>query len=956
MNTVFKDPLFDSSGLLCVDCLSAPVLEVMQALQEQLVEMNRRMFLPLDLLLVLLERGHAELARVIAFGTQGVVEIDDVSDRLRVLATEIEEDFDGEERSAPELRRTNFSRGFTRILEEAWEQATVRQDAQMIEEDLVRSVTWRAEAVESASIRWSIRRLSEGKGDALFDERGLLRLTSFDSTCKGILEGAMKLASSHGTSFLGTPHLVAMMASIRDSVVWRSGKARGLEPQRLREELLRLIGSKPEPIPEFLIGRKTLTPRMIRMLQYSVQNSEEEKVREGDLVEAFLDDGGSSLELVQALGLESEMRKALGEPRILAGSEPVDAAIRFASQRRASPTLDMLGRDLTEEALSGRLPEIVGRKKELKRVFNVLMRREQRNPLLTGEAGVGKTALAIGLAQHIASGRGPAKLRGYRVIEINGASLMSGTSYRGDLEARIKSLIEEASRDVILFIDEAHAVFSPRSGSNTPAEVPNHFKSALASGTIAVVGATTEAEFRRWFEQDPALKRRFERVEVEEPSESLVRHILESLKPELEEEYEVQIAPPAIDAAIDLSVHYLPEQRLPDKAKKLIMDACIACANPLTAGDKESAEEGEEEDNSPSTPPVVDEEAVARQVHLKTAIPLDRLMSGEITWWIGLETRLRESIVGQDQAMEHVAQVLVASRLKNADKRRPLSVLAFVGPPGVGKATAAEALARQIFYDERALIRLDMTDYQEAHALSRLIGSPPGYVGYEDVDMLVTPLRRRPSSVVLLEDFDRAHPRIQDRLLRLIEEGELGDTRGHCADATNAVFILTVSTRETSKSEAIGFGASSRDGGDDALVHLDEPMLATKLRDRVDGVVSFVDLSENPEDGALALLDSILQRFISNMESEYQIELEVTPELEDQMATRARGLGKAREVEALVDRHLVDPAARELLKGSSTRAMILHWDSEQSSVAVEHIAEPSSDDRGDFGDDAEDGE
>ncbi len=532
MKPLFNDSLFDTAGRLCTERLGAGVREVMETLQHALAELDRRMFLPLDLMVVLLDRGHDELARLVAFGTEGVVAADEVVQRLRVLAAEIEEEQD-ELKELPELKRSSFSRGFTRILEEAWQQCRAREQQRLTESDLVRSVVWRAEAVESASIRWAIRRLSEGKGDSLFDERGLLRMNAFDTTCTGILEGAMKLAASHGTSFLGTPHLVAMMASIRDSVVWRSATARGLEPRRLREELLRLIGSKPESIPEFLVGRKTLTPRMIRMLQFSVQHADGNEVEEGDLVEAFLADGGSSLELVQALGLEKEIRNALGEPRILAGSVPVDAAIQFASQRRASPTLDMLGRDLTEEALSGRLPQIVGREKELKRAFNILMRREQRNPLLTGEAGVGKTALAIGLAQHIASGQGPAKLRGHRVIEINGASLMSGTSYRGDLEARIKSLIEEASQEVILFIDEAHAVFSPRSGSNTPAEVPNHFKSALASGTIAVVGATTEAEYRRWFEQDPALKRRFELIEVEEPEESLVRHILDSLAPEL---------------------------------------------------------------------------------------------------------------------------------------------------------------------------------------------------------------------------------------------------------------------------------------------------------------------------------------------------------------------------------------------------------------------------------------
>ncbi len=963
MKTLFKEPLFDTDGKLRMERLDGGAREVMSEVQEWLSELGRRMFLPLDLLIVLLNRGHEDVSRVISYGTEGVVSSKDVITRLRVLAREVEEDAST---STPKLERTSFSRGFTRILEEAWDQTMAREGECLTEADLVRCVRWRAEAVESASIRWAIRRLSEGKGDELFDQRGLLRMNVFDSAARGILRGAMKLAASHGTSFLGTPHLIAMMASIRDSVLWRSARARGLEPSRLREELIRLIGSKPDSIPEFLIGRKTLTPRMIRMLQFSAQQGGGEEVQEAHFVEAFLADGGSSLELVQALGLESEIRKALGDPRILAGAQPVEAAIQFAARRPASPTLDMLGRDLTEEALAGNLPRIVGREKELQRVFNVLMRREQRNPLLTGEAGVGKTALAIGLAQVIATGMAPAKLQGYRVIEINGASLMGGTSYRGDLEARIKTLVEEASHKVILFMDEAHAVFSPRSGSNTPAEVPNHFKSALASGTIAVVGATTEAEYHRWFEQDPALKRRFERIEVCEPSRPLVRHILSSLVPELEEEYGVQVTTEAVENAIELSVRYLPEQRLPDKAKKLLMDACIARVNrlshdddhdhdpdqePETGGsekkiivehglDEESlaeeslAEESLAEEKEAIKKPVrVGRAAVAHQVHLKTSIPVERLLRGEISWWVDLEKRLRDSIIGQDAAMSQIARVLVSSRLKNADRRRPLSVLAFVGPSGVGKATAAEALATEIFYDERALIRLDMSDYQEAHALSRLIGSPPGYVGYEDVDMLVTPLRRRPSSVVLLEDFDAAHPRIQERLLRFIEEGELADTRGHRADATNAVFVLTLSIADQASTGTIGFGAVE-EGSSRILQSIADTPLANRLSQRVDGVIPFSDLSQDSENGAIAFLDSILNRFIENMKSEYNIEVSFTEELRDHVEKEVRSARKAKDVEAVVDRLLVETTAQALLDGGASSKMTLHWNGETKKVVL----------------------
>ncbi|MFU8803489.1 MAG: AAA family ATPase [Bradymonadaceae bacterium] len=898
----------------------------MDGIREWLSELDRTMFLPLDLMIVLLDREHDELSRVIASGTDGVVPAKEVATRLRALAREIEED-PGEE--GPLLKRACFSRGFTRILEESWQQVDARGDEKIGEADLLRTVNWRVEAVESASIRWAIRRLGEGKGDKLFDERGLLRTENFDLAAQGILQGGMKIAASHGTSFLGTPHLVAMLCSIKDSILWRSARARGMEPSRLRDELIRLIGSKPDPIPEFHIGRKTLTPRMIRMLSFAISAAGNQAVTERHLVDSFIEDGGSSLELVQALGLESEIRQALGDPRVLAGAHPVEAAIQFAARRQPSPTLDLLGRDLTEEAMAGRLPHIVGRDKELQRVFNILLRKEQRNPLLTGEAGVGKTALAVAIAQHIAAGKAPSRLKGHRVIEINGASLMSGTSYRGDLEARIKSLIEEASRDVILFIDEAHAVFAPRSGSNTPAEVPNHFKSALASGTIAVVGATTEAEYHRWFEQDPALKRRFERIEVPEPSRELVEHILASVVGELEEDYEVIVDEEAVVAAIDLSVRYLPEQRLPDKAKKLLMDACIAEANRFVVG---TEVEEPVDDEVPLPRRNVDRQGVAYQIHLKTGIPLDRLLRGEINWWVGIEERLKRVVVGQDEAVAAVARTLVSSRLRNSSASRPLSVLLFVGPSGVGKATVAQELAEEIFSDAKAMIRLDMTDYQEAHALSRLIGSPPGYVGYEDSDMLVTPLRRRPSSIVLLEDFDRAHPRIQDRILRFIEEGELADTRGHKADARNAVFILTVNVHSTGSSKTIGFGDRATGTAMAVVEQAVDQDLVSRLREHVDGVVLFRDLGGGGDSPSVELLERRIALFSASMAAEYKIEVIVTDELRAYLAGQAATMREARSIVTLANRHLYEPMTEVLLAGEHGARVTMDWDDEAGRV------------------------
>ncbi len=907
------DVLFDSEGRLRLDLFDSDAREALHETKELLARNGRAMFLPLDLLIVLIERGNSDLRRTVAIGTEGQVEADDVLLRLRTLALEIEED---QVNAPPSFDRASFSRGFSRILYEALEYGESRRGPKITEADLIRSMVWRAEAVESASVRWAIRRLGEGGGDVLFDAKGLLRQENFDPSMWSVLQGAMTIAAVNGTPFLGTPHLVAMLCSVKNSILWRSATSRGLEPGRLREELLRLIGSKPSQIPEFHIGRKTLTPRMVRMLSSASRSRGDRPVNEAALVQSFLDDGGSSLELVQALGLEHEIRRALGEPKVLQEALPVEAAIQLGARRQATPTLDMLGRDLTEEAMEGKLPEIVGRENELQRVVNVLLRKEQRNPLLTGEAGVGKTALAVALAQRIVSGKVPRKLQGHRLVEINGASLMSGTSYRGDLESRIKGLLEEANKDVILFIDEAHAVFAPRAGSHAPAEIPNHFKSALASGEIAVVAATTEAEYRRWFEQDPALKRRFERIEVPEPASELVENILGSLVDVLEREYEVTVDAEACAAAIDLSVRYLPEQRLPDKAKKLLMDACIARANDLI------------EDGGGTE--VVTKDDIARQVHFKTGIPLDRILRGEVDWWVGIEDRLNEKIVGQQEAVRAAARALVTGRLKRGRSHRPMAVLAFVGPPGTGKGTLARCLAEETFGDEKALLRLDMTDFQEAHSISRLVGSPPGYVGYEDEDMLVTPLRRRPSSLVLLEDFDRAHPQIQDRILRLLEEGEIADTRGLVADASNSVFVLTVQTAP-GKTPKIGFGSSAETG--DVLSEHDAN-LAGRLVDHVDATIPFRDLDRAGGAPARRLLDQRVAAFVEAMAEEYGIAVELSEVLLEHLRDNAGGSADARGIDEIVDVLLYSPITDAMLGDGCAKRVVLEWDDSTRTVSV----------------------
>jgi len=892
------DILFKENGDLDRSLFAEDALEILSEIQRFLQSIDREMFLPLDLLYILVLRGNDRLRDSLILSNQSSLSVEDLPDRLRILASEIEEQEDKHASTTQGFHRDCFSRGFIRILFDAHQICEISTH-RIASHHIVNSVIWRVEAVESASVKWAIRRLEEGAGNLLFDKRGLLREALCEETLFALLEFSSRIAAENGTPFLGTPHLLAALCSVPQTIIWRAAKHSGLLPSRLKEELLRLIGRSMPCIPIFKIGRKTLTPRMVRMFSDALRNADQ--MDEFGLTQAFLNDGGSSLELIQALGIESEIRRLLGDPKVLEVAIPMEAAIEFG-KKAATPTLDLLGRDLTAEAFEGTLPEIVGRERELQRMINILLRKEQRNPLLTGEAGVGKTALAVALAQKIASSSVPKQLHGHRVVEINGASLMSGTSYRGDLESRIKGLLEEASEKVILFIDEAHAVFSPRSGSNGPAEVPNYFKSALASGDIAVVGATTESEYRRWIEQDPALKRRFEKIDIAEPSIELVTQILKKLIHSLEADYEVEVSEEALMAAIRFSEQFVPEQRLPDKAKKLLMDACIACSNNLS-NVASVKQEG---------PIRVEVLHIAEQVVFKTGIPLERVIKGQVDWWVGLEDALNAAVIGQQSASKEIARTLIKTRLRGDFSRRPIGVFLFSGPAGVGKTKVARTLSEVLFGDGRAFLKINMADFHQVHSLNRLIGAPPGYVGYQDEDLLVTPLRRRPGSVVYLDDFDKAHPVVQERVLRIIEEGQVCDTRGYAADLSNSVFILSI--QEDEIHSPIGFGQAP---------HEEERIELSRLNNCVDASIRFGSLAS--PDVSLELLCQSVTNFKNALKEEYQINLEIDALTYSQLEQRAKTMVGARGIETLVDEMLLEPTTEVLLRKEKVSEIHLSW-------------------------------
>jgi ATP-dependent Clp protease ATP-binding subunit ClpC len=955
--------LFRADGSLDETLFAPDAQQTLDRCTSWLRELDRSVYLPIDLMVVLLENGNEALHRALSLATRGVDHVEDLRDQLRTLARRVER----ERHEVPRLHQSQFSLGFTGLLQDAWHWARDCGRTAIQESDLERVVRWRAELQESASIRWAIKQLASPGTAALFDNEGSLRGDVFDPDAWAALRRAGRISARAGMPFLGTPHLIAAFCTSR-GCLFTAAEQSGVDPRRLHDELLRIVGTRTPPLTDFGLSRRTLTPRLARMLSAAQELAERggTRVREFEILEVFLDDGGSSLDLVRATGVFTALQQQLREARArrLTDLDPTAADLSRADEPAApstTPVLDQIGRDLSADARAGLLKPVLGREVELQRTINVLLRGEQRNPLLTGEAGVGKTAIAVALALRIHEGTVPRRLQGMRVVEINGASLVGGTSYRGELEARIRSLLSEAEHNVILFMDEAHAVFAPRTNSGQPAEVPNHFKSALASGKIAVVAATTDAEFHRWIEQDPALRRRFERIEIPELSADVTRTILGSLVESYQKDYEAEISDEALQAAVDYSVRFMPDQSLPDKAKKLLMDSTISVVSELArvAPADSSAAAPQKSTVEPSIP-VVRAMDVARQVAQKTGIPLHRITSNFVDGLTGLDTRLAQHVPGQEVAAALVANRLVAGRLNSAGRKRPQAVFVFVGPPGSGRTQLAQGLARELYGSDKALLRLHMADFSESHSMSRLIGSPPGYVGYQDEDALVSPLRRRPSSVVLMQDFDLAHPRVQERLIRLFDEGELSDTRGLKADASHAIFIMTIAADLGGPRGGIGFGTAQGAASPEGREWLRR--LRPELFERLKGYAWEYVPFAGPEDGSLGrlLLLERINALQNSLKTEYGVELQIAAEMRAEIERQANALRDIRDVERLFQQLVVEPVSAKLLRGIHGRVMVLtygegvvepdtlHMDSSRASSPSLHVLSEQRTDTGDY--------
>ncbi|MEB3186474.1 MAG: ATP-dependent Clp protease ATP-binding subunit [bacterium] len=634
--------------------------------------------------------------------------------------------------------------------------------------------------------------------------------------------------------------------------------------------------------------------------------------------------------------------------------------------------LDTFGRDLTRLAREGRIDPVIGRDAEIERVIRILVRRTKNNPVLIGEPGVGKTAIAEGLARRIIEERVPGALKGRRVIALDLAGMVAGTKYRGEFEERLKGVLTEletAPGQTILFIDELHTLVGA-GASEGAMDAAQILKPALARGEIQVMGATTLDEYRQHIEKDAALERRFQPVKVAEPALPEATRILEGLRPDYERHHGVQILPEAIQAAVELSDRYIRDRFLPDKAIDLLDEACAglrladrdpaarrreltARAEQLEVAKREAIAAERFEDaarhkqewleirkeleevpgpdsrTSSRDLPTVDAEAIARIVSEWTGIPATRLTQDEARRLLDLEADLARQVIDQDLAVSRLAQVIRRGRSGLRDPRRPVGSLLFLGPTGVGKTELARALARQLFHDEDALIRLDMSEYAERHTVSRLVGAPPGYIGHDEAGQLTECVRRRPHAVVLFDEIEKAHPDVHTLLLQVLEDGRLTDSRGRTVDFRHTVILMTSNVGSQALVDghggALGF-ASRRTDEDDVRFEQIEKRVQEALREhfrpeflnRLDETVVFRPLSR-------AALHRILDLQIAGCKQRFEAlghRLEVTPTarealLDEGVDPRYGARPLRRAVQRRIETPLGDLVIRGLRPGGS---------------------------------------
>lgn len=796
-------------------------------------------------------------------------------------------------------------------------------------------------------------------------------MSNFTPRAQQVLALARKEADRFNHNFVGTEHLLLGLIKLGQGVAVNVLQKMGLDLETVRLEVEKQVGTGPD---QKQVGNIPYTPRVKKVLSLAAKEAKTLNhtyvgtehillglLREGDGVAARVLKN-LDVDIEQTRG---EILKEL-DPNFTGDEEEEEAATAGGGGKKGdrkdtkTPALKAFGRDLTEIAAKGEMDPVIGRADEIERVIQILCRRTKNNPVLLGEAGVGKTAIVEGLAQEISKGNVPEILRDKKLITLDLALMVAGTKYRGQFEERIKAVMDEIRRakNVILFIDELHTIVGAGSAEGTM-DASNIIKPALSRGEMQCIGATTLNEYRKYIEKDAALERRFQSVKVEAPSVENAIAILKGLRVKYEDHHKAEITDDAVESAVKLSERYITGRFLPDKAIDVMDEAgararIAAMTRPPEVKDLEGEIEeiktakeraikdqdfegaaarrdqekqakeklesvlNEWREQTEEKRVTVNEDSIMQVVAKWTGIPLKRMEQDEAKRLLEMEQVLEKIIIGQNTAVNALCKALRRSRADLKDPNRPIGTFALLGPTGVGKTLLAKTVAEQMFGSEKALIQIDMSEYMEKFTTSRLTGSPPGYVGYEEGGQLTEKVRQHPYSVVLFDEIEKAHPDVMNMLLQILEEGKLTDSLGRVVDFRNTVILLTsnVGAHAATRSSTIGFTASKDEVTYDRMKGeiLDEAKKAFRpeFLNRLDDVIVFRSLTK-PD--LVTILHLEIEKVMSRLKSR-NIRLELDEKAQDFLVEKGFDPQYgARPMRRAVERHLEDPLAEEILRG-----------------------------------------
>ena len=792
----------------------------------------------------------------------------------------------------------------------------------------------------------------------------------FTSRAQKALEIANNIAQELGHSYIGTEHILYGLTEEGAGVAARVLENQGINSEDVKSKIEELIGVEEQT--EETLGFTPRTKRIIensyieaRKLGYNYIGTEHLLIgiiKEGDSVAVRI-----LLDLnVNIPKLYNEIIKVLNEDESIKDDENTSGkSVSRRGSYNSTQTLNQFSDDLTKKAEEGKLDPVVGRNEEIERVIQILSRRTKNNPCLIGEPGVGKTAIIEGLAQRIITGDVPEILKNKRVVSLDISGMVAGAKYRGDFEERIKKALGEVKKagDIILFIDEIHTIVGAGAAEGA-IDAANILKPMLARGELQLIGATTLNEYRKYIEKDAALERRFSPVNVKEPSEKDTIKILKGIRDKYEAHHNVKITDEAIEAAVNLSVRYINDRFLPDKAIDLIDEAASKArlktytepdslknlqeeletitkdkeeavrnqkfekAASLRDKEKELKTKFEEETKkwkNKNTKSVtnITEENIADVISSWTGIPTKKLTEDENKRLKNLEKNLHERVVGQNEAVEAVAKAIRRGRVGLKDPNRPIGSFLFLGPTGVGKTELSKALAEVLFGDENAMIRLDMSEYMEAHSVSKLIGSPPGYVGFEEGGQLTEKIRRKPYAVILFDEIEKAHPDVMNMLLQILEDGRLTDSTGRTVNFKNTVIIMTsnLGARLITDKKTLGF-ANNEYKKEDSNKEYEETkkevmdVLKKELRpefiNRIDEIIVFHKLNDNE---ISSIIDIMLKQVVERLKAQ-KIEIELDESVKKLISEK--GIDKnfgARPLRRTIQNLLEDRLAEEIIDG-----------------------------------------